>query len=344
MLQMEQRISPERYRTILQAESAFWDLQMSGLAGLERTMRLTGRLVKHALRGDSAELRKLTWVGLWARLAHTRKSRLQRWRMDTERKFGGSIPAPETLRRPVVSVCMAAYNGARYIEAQLRSILPQLTAKDEIVIVDDASRDTTLAVVDRLARELADDPSAPRFVVVRHVINCGVARTFDEALRSASGDILFLADDDDLWVHTRVERVLEVFDAQPRTQIVATGLTLIDENDQPLQSADFLRHRKFTAGLLANLWHNQFQGSAMAFRSSLLREILPLPVDKLFLHDVWIGMRNTLAGGEASFIDEPLLLYRRHTGNYSKRFGRMKQVLLRLQLVAAHVARLRQRL
>ncbi len=344
MLQMEERISPERYRTILQAESAFWDMEMNGFAGLERTMRLAGRLLKHAVRGDSAELRRLTWQGVWSRLVRSRKSRLERWRKDTEFGFNGSNLKRVESHRPAVSVCMAAYNGARYIEAQLRSILPQLNATDEIIIIDDASRDTTLEVIEKLAREVAEDASAPRFVVVRHAVNRGVTRTFDEALRCASGDILFLADDDDLWVHNRVARVLEVFAAQPRTQIVATGLTLIDENDQPLQNADFLRHRNFTAGLFANLWHNQFQGSAMAMRSSLLREILPLPVDKLFLHDVWIGMRNTLAGGEASFIDEPLLLYRRHAGNYSKRFGRTRQILLRLQLVAAHVARARQRL
>jgi glycosyltransferase involved in cell wall biosynthesis len=317
---------------------------MNALAGLERTLRLAGRLVKHALRGDSAELRTLTRQGLWARLLRTRKSRLRRWRSETKSKFGGAVSGALKVREPMVSVCMAAYNGARYIEAQLRSIVPQLKETDEVVIIDDASSDTTLEVVERLAQELKKDASSPRFVIVRHSVNRGVVQTFDDALRSASGDILFLADDDDLWAHDRVQRVLDVFQSQPKTRIVATGLSLIDENDQPLQNSDFLRHRRFTANLAANLLHNQFQGSAMAIRSSLLRDILPLPAGKLFLHDVWIGTRNKLAGGEAAFVDEPLLLYRRHTGNYSKRFSRIKQILLRLQLVTAHVVRLRQRL
>ncbi len=337
MLNLRTRVSPERYSNILLTESAFWDLEMNTLAGLERTVRLAGRMVKHWRRRDQAELRRLTRQALWRRLFHSRKYRIARWRQATVERFGDALRIHPAPARSMVSVCMAAYNGERYIEAQLRSILPQLEPGDEVVIVDDASRDRTVALVQEMQRLLEAAPPGPRIVLVEHRRNQGIVPTFEDAVRSASGDILFLCDDDDLWAPGKVSRVLEVFAAHPERQVVSTGLTLIDQHDQPLSSAEVLAHRKFTTNLAANFLHNQFQGSAMAFRASLIRHVLPFPAGQLFLHDAWIGSRNTLAGGGTVHIDEPLLLYRRHADNFTRRYSVWKQIRLRLQFLASHL-------
>jgi hypothetical protein len=73
----------------------------------------------------------------------------------------------------------------------------------------------------------------------------------------------------------------------------------------------------------------------MAFRASLTEHILPLPTGRLFLHDAWIGLCNTLAGGRTAYLDEPLLFYRRHNGNYSRRLSRFNQFRVRIELIAA---------
>jgi glycosyltransferase involved in cell wall biosynthesis len=341
MLNLQTRVSPERYSNILLAESAFWDLEMNTLAGLERTARLAARLVRQWRRHDRADLRRLTWNALRQRLFHSRRYRIATWRRATEARFGAALHAPAipAASTVAVSVCMAAYNGERYIEAQLRSILPQLKPNDELVIVDDRSRDGTVDRIRAIQAELRNTPAGPRILLVEHSQNQGVVQTFEDAIRSASGDILFLCDDDDLWAPDKVQRVLQVFAAHPETQVVSTGVALIDEHDQPLANTDYLRFRKFTANLAANLLHNQYQGSAMAFRSTLIRQILPFPRGRLFLHDAWIGTRNTLTGGGTAYIAEPLLLYRRHTGNYSRRFSRARQIWLRVQFLAAHLRR-----
>jgi cellulose synthase/poly-beta-1,6-N-acetylglucosamine synthase-like glycosyltransferase len=69
--------------------------------------------------------------------------------------------------------CMATYNGDRYIKAQLQSILKQLTAKDEVIVVDDASTDMTKDVI----RSFHDC----RVRLIEHNDNHGVLRTFEEA-------------------------------------------------------------------------------------------------------------------------------------------------------------------
>ena len=334
MHNMQARVSLRRYETMLLAESAFWDLEMNALAGLERTLRLAVRLIKHRLRGDSPELRRLTAGALRSRLLHSRRDRIKRWKDLTGpviARFG--IPEP-IRRRTKVSVCMAAYNGERFVREQLDSIVAQLSVGDEIIVIDDRSTDGTLAQVEQFCRERAAAPG-PQIKIMAHKQNCGVVRTFEEALRAASGDILFLADDDDCWAPAKVQEVLAAFSADPDLQIVSSGLELIDEEGQPIAVSSLMRHRRFSAGVWANLRHNQFQGSTLALRSSALQHVLPFPKDKLFLHDAWIGLRTILRGGKIRHLDKPLLAYRRHGANVSRRFSIVNQVKLRLQLIAA---------
>ena len=228
---------------------------------------------------------------------------------------------------------MAAYNGQRFLRDQLESILPQLSAGDEMIFVDDRSTDGTLAVLKQFCSRCADTQGSPTTVLIEHSENRGVISTFEEALRAATGDILFLADDDDRWAPDKVSRVLAAFAEDDHLQLVSTGLEMIDEAGQPIPSSDFLRHRRFSVGIAANLLHNQFQGSTLALRSSALQYVLPFPTGKLFLHDAWIGLRVLLHGGKVRHLEQPLLLYRRHGANVSRRLSLGKQLNLRLQLV-----------
>jgi GT2 family glycosyltransferase len=91
MMQMEERISLDRYRNILLAESSFWDLEMGMLAGLERTARVALRIFKHFSRGDSREHRALTYEFLWRRLFWTRNRRIAAWKRETIERFPGLL-------------------------------------------------------------------------------------------------------------------------------------------------------------------------------------------------------------------------------------------------------------
>jgi GT2 family glycosyltransferase len=337
LLNMQEKVSNERYRMILLTESAFWDMEMNMLAGLERTARLAGRIFKHRLRRDRAELTQLTLWALWSRLFRSKTHRIAKWKRATEERLGGAPEERPKPHRPSISVCLAAYNGEPYIEAQLRSILPQLGRNDEIVIVDDASLDQTVARILTIQERVANDRWAPGILLVRQTSNRGVARTFETAVRSATGDVIFLCNNGDLWAPSRVEKVLQVFDTQPEVDIVSTGLSLMDERGNSLTNRGLMKHRHSTSSFTANLLHDQFPGSAIAFRSSLLSEILPFPKGLRSLHGVWIGTRSALAGKKTAFIDEVLLFCRPHAGNYSQQMSRLRQIGLRIQLLRAHL-------
>jgi GT2 family glycosyltransferase len=330
MKNMGERMSLERYRNALLAETAFWDLRMNWLAGLERSLRLSLRLIKHRKRNDNPELRKITRRALRRRLFMPKANRVKEWKEKTRERLGDALES-SILRssRLKISACMAAYNGGRFIDAQLGSILSQLGEDDEVLIVDDCSRDDTL---ERIAKF-----NDPRIRLLRHTKNSGVVETFEDALRSAKGDILFLCDDDDVWAPTKVKKFLNLFETRPDVEIVTSRVCLIDEHNVPLPNSRVNRGGKFSPGFWNNLIMNHYQGSAMAIRASVLGRVLPFPRRKLFLHDAWIGTRNEAAGGKTEFIDEDLLFYRRHPQNASRTKSLLRQVQTRLDLLIAHI-------
>lgn len=233
--------------------------------------------------------------------------------------------------RPSISVCMAAYNGERYITAQLASILSQLAVEDEIIVVDDASADGTKARV----RSMND----VKIRLIEHSKNLGVSRTFEDAIRNAKNNIIFLSDQDDLWLPDKVSTILEKF-KDPRITLVAGDSALIDQDGKPITDSYFAGRGEFRPGLFANLIRNRYGGCTLAFRANIRTEFLPLPHKYDVLHDIWIGVRNYLSGGQAAYIERPLILNRRHpdtaTGKKSLTFSR--RIRTRVHLLLALTA------
>jgi len=326
MKDMQGRMSAVRYRNALLAETAFWDLRMNRMAGWERALRLMVRMVKHWMRGDSAELRQITWQALMRRLFTSRRRRIEEWMRATEERVRS---AEQRSGEPRVSACMAAYNGGPFVEAQVQSILTQLGPNDELVVVDDCSKDDTVQRIESIGDA--------RVKLLRHERNAGVVATFEDALRCATGEVLFLCDDDDLWAPTKVQRFMDVFASRPDVEIVSSRVQIIDENDRPLPHSRINRQGRFLPGFWRNLIVNHYQGSAMAIRASLLGRVLPLPARGSFLHDVWIGTRSELLGGKTYFIDEDLLYYRRHSSNASRTKSLPAQIQTRMDLLLAHL-------
>ena len=100
----------------------------------------------------------------------------------------------------MISVCMATFNGGKFIREQLESILSQLPPDAEIIIADDGSTDDTLLVVDSL--------NESRIRVLPAERHLGVIYNFERALRASKGEIVFLADQDDVWLPGKVEMCL----------------------------------------------------------------------------------------------------------------------------------------
>ncbi len=204
---------------------------------------------------------------------------------------------------PKISICMATFNGERFIGQQISSILCQLSADDELVISDDGSTDATCEVIksfDDARIKLVNNPS-PKSLI----------RNFEHALQCAQGEYLFLADQDDVWFENKVEVVTQLLQT---AELVVTDCTLIDEEGRQFAPSFFLLHGS-RSGFLANLIKNSYLGCCMAFRRSFLKKALPIPTS-VPMHDIWFGMLAEWYGTSV-FCPEPLMAYRRHNASAS---------------------------
>jgi glycosyltransferase involved in cell wall biosynthesis len=228
-------------------------------------------------------------------------------------------------RRTKVSVCLASFNGARFVRSQLLSILEQLQPADEVIVADDASTDDTVRVIEALGDE--------RIKVFRREQNGGVVAAFEDAFRHASGDVIFLSDQDDCWLPGKVDAVLEQIEAG--SDLVVHDATLVAKARRVAPSL-FIARRS-GPGLLKNLLRNSYVGCCMAFRRAVLEDVLPVPRSRRILHDMWIGMTAEWKGWRIHFLHRPLIRYEIHDANLSARLPLHTAVLNRIAFALAFV-------
>lgn len=217
------------------------------------------------------------------------------------------IPKTHHLMKRIV-VCLASYNGARYIGEQLSSILDQIGPGDAVIVSDDNSTDGTVELILGLC-----DPRIHLFRNEPH--NSGYVKNFENALRYAVSigpfDYVFLSDQDDVWVSDKVSRACEAFDQSEKYIFVCHSLKYVDAQLKPLPGIISTNRQYDPTFLVRGLFKPFAFGCGMAFRFGLLNRILPFPDRYCYTHDHWIELVAYLSG-ECYYINIPLLLYRRH--------------------------------
>lgn len=205
----------------------------------------------------------------------------------------------------MISVCMATYNGGKYIKEQLHSILKQLGPEDEVIISDDGSIDDTKKNI----KEFND----LRIVLLDNQLEKGYTRNFENAINHAKGSIIFLSDQDDVWHDDKVKimlKELEIFD------FVVSDAIISNSNLIRTQGSHFKLH-KVKAGFLVNWIKTRYIGACMAFNKKILERALPFPQNQqLCAHDYWLTVVAE-AFYKVKIIHIPLLKYRRHSSNAS---------------------------
>ncbi|WP_083579640.1 glycosyltransferase family 2 protein [Fibrobacter sp. UWR3] len=201
---------------------------------------------------------------------------------------------------------MATYNGENFIAEQLQSILSQLSRDDEVVISDDGSSDQTLDVIN----SLKDD----RIKVFLNQGPHGFTHNFENALKHACGDYIFLSDQDDVWKPRKVAIVME---ALQRVDFVITDNTTVDGDFNEIQKSR-IDAFNLQLGFWRHLLKSRFLGCCMAFRRNVLEASLPFPEnDFLVEHDIWLAAVAFLYF-KSELIADSLIYYRRHGKNASE--------------------------
>lgn len=206
----------------------------------------------------------------------------------------------------MISVCLASYNGEKYIREQIESILCQIEDGDELIISDDGSTDETIKIINQI-----DDMRIHLLLNNSH----NYTKNFENALTHANGDFIFLSDQDDIWTKDKVEKTLNLF-KKTGCDFIVSDATVVD-SDKHVLIPSYFQSCNIRKGFVHNLIATRYIGACMAFRKNVLERVLPIPGStKYIAHDYWIACIAERYYN-VQLLDSPLILYRRHADNVS---------------------------
>lgn len=204
-----------------------------------------------------------------------------------------------------ISIAIATYNGQKYIEQQLQSIINQNVVPDEVVICDDKSTDNTFNIVESFSKR------APfKVSYYQNEIKLGYAGNFNKAISLTSGDLVFLCDQDDYWFPNKIEKIVQIAESYPESLVIMNDAALTDHelNTTGLTKLGQIRSSGFSD-------RNFVMGCCVAVRRELLDICLPIPFE-FTAHDNWIVL-IAYELNRRKLVTDVLQYYRRHDVNTS---------------------------
>jgi glycosyltransferase involved in cell wall biosynthesis len=237
---------------------------------------------------------------------------------------------------PTVSVVLATRNGVAFVGAQVRSILGQSRPAQQIVVADDGSTDDTLAVVEA---ELAASPWRGDVITIRRDAALGVVGNVSSGLAAARGELVALADQDDVWSPDKLAVLVGRFEARPELTLVHSDARLVNAAGESLGETlsrslsirgSIRRDLEGGHAFDAYMRRNLVTGATVLARREALERALPVPPG--WLHDEWFGV-VAAALGEVEYVARPLIDYRQHGANevgarelsMTQRWGRLSE-------------------
>ena len=227
-----------------------------------------------------------------------------------------------------ISVCMGTYNGEKYIRQQLQTIYDQSRKPDEVILCDDCSRDDTV----RIIREFIENNSLQEtWKLYENGSNKGYPENFYYAMRLCSGDVVFLADQDDLWHKDKIKILAEHLDANEGVKCVCCKFELIDEKGADIRTvmAPTVSRGSMDVRLVSIedvFYKCEWPGMVMAYRNEWYKSWAPKEGRTKIFHDFLVCAR---AAEEDGFIqiDETLAYHRRHENNIGGEEHRIRRLL-----------------
>jgi glycosyltransferase involved in cell wall biosynthesis len=207
-------------------------------------------------------------------------------------------------KKPLVSIAMATYNGARFIAEQLQSVLAQTYSEIEVIITDDASSDNTVEIIKALQQK------DQRIIYFLQEKNAGVTKTFEHSIKQCSGTYIALADQDDVWEKDKIEKLVAAIGT---ADVVYSNSLMVDEHNHSMQQEfkSLMNLQSYYSGA-PFFMGNSVPGHTMLLKKDFLQKLLPFPEQLMF--DRWISFCAAANNG-LKYVDECLVRYRQHDSN-----------------------------
>ncbi len=218
----------------------------------------------------------------------------------------------------MVSVCIALYNGEKFIEKQLLSIKNQTKKPGEVIICDDGSTDTSVEICQNFIKK----HNLAGWQVIKNEKNLGYCLNFFSAIEKATGDIIFLCDQDDEWYENKVEVMCACLENNPEIKVLSSRYDIIDEKSNIIENSGITYlgekyDRSLTFVSVDSLIGCSYvRGFATCFRAELKKYLKPIDVKSILAHDWFINIVGAIIG-KSAILNTKLCKYRYHKNNLS---------------------------
>ncbi len=226
----------------------------------------------------------------------------------------------------MVDILMATYNGEKYIESQLTSIISQTYKDWRLFIQDDLSTDYTLKIIKKY--QTIDK----RIILVDNTKKRGCGRNFLSLLSYSTSEYICFADQDDYWFENKLERLVNeitLYDKENECPKLVVSNCLLWKYPQNsiFYNPNFVKPNAIHQALFMG----GMQGCLTLFNSKL-RDILNKNFDYIWLHDHYL-LLSAITFGQIYYINDPLMLYRQHENNVTPHFttGLLSKVINKLK-------------
>ncbi len=206
----------------------------------------------------------------------------------------------------LVSIAMATYNGERFLEKQMASILDQTYKNIEVVVCDDVSTDDTVAILKAFAKK------DKRVRLVENKKNLGYVKNFEKTISLCKGEYIALSDQDDIWMEDKIAILIQEIG---EASLIHSDAYLIDEEGN-IFSQSYSQYEKkylYPKNIIELIFNPVVTGCSALFTQELGQSILPFCKD-IYVHDLWISMIAYKMQG-IKYCDKPLIQYRQHKNN-----------------------------
>ncbi len=213
-----------------------------------------------------------------------------------------------------IDILLASYNGKKYIEAQISSILNQTYKNIKLIISDDCSTDGTIDILKKYAQK--DN----RIQLYLQEKNLGVVKNIEFLLKNVTNNLYMLSDQDDVWLPEKIEKSVKYL-KENDADLVFGDLRIVDEKLNTIYES-FSKYmlldrkiNKYIGSKKLNYLYNCVTGCTVLSKKKFIKEILPLPaISKYMIHDHWIGLIISF-NGKLAYMPEQYILYRQHGNN-----------------------------
>lgn len=213
-----------------------------------------------------------------------------------------------------IDILLATYNGEKYINEQIDSILNQTYSNIHLIISDDCSKDGTREILKQY------EQNDKRIELHFQEKNIGYVKNFEFLLTKVQNEIYMLSDQDDVWIPTKIEHTYDKL-KEANVDLVFTDLEVVDENLKTLYPSfnDYMKLtrkiKKYKNDYRLQYLYNCVTGCTLMSKKKFIDMMIPIPTEsKYAIHDTWIAT-TVVNNGKVDYLDEKTIKYRQHGNN-----------------------------